>query len=192
MDLSGYFLTDDLANTTKWAIPAGTHLQPHGFLLVWADGGVGSNGNSAELHAGFRLDQAGESIGLFTPDGRPVDRVTFGRQTSDVSQGRWPDGHDGLFQPMRTPTPSAPNVASSAPAAEIRIAGLVGSETGVITVRWLAQSNRTYRLEFKQSLSDAFWIAAGQPVRASGNTAEATDTISEAVSQRFYRVVLVE
>ena len=32
------------------------------------------------------------AIALFAPDGTLIDGVTFGPQTTDVSQGRFPDG----------------------------------------------------------------------------------------------------
>ena len=38
VDLSGYFLTDNLNRPTRWQIPQGTVIEPKGFLLFWADG----------------------------------------------------------------------------------------------------------------------------------------------------------
>jgi hypothetical protein len=64
------------------------------------------------LHVDFQLSRTGEAIGLFTPDGRQVDAVTFGAQQSDVSQGRFPDG-GAQINFMTTPTPGASNVYSA-------------------------------------------------------------------------------
>ncbi len=109
VDLTGYFLSDTLTNTTQWAIPDGATIAAGGYLLVWADNESGQNGPGvADLHAGFSLAKGGEAIGLFAPDGTLVDGVAFGLQTSDVSQGRFPDGGATLFS-MTNPTPRVAN-----------------------------------------------------------------------------------
>jgi len=117
IELSGFYVTDDLNNRTKsrfplnqsYVIPAG------GFMLVWADDISSANGSSQpEFHAAFRLAAGGESIGLFFPDGGPtaVDAVTFGAQTANVSEGRFGDGATTRFF-MTRPTPRAPNSITS-------------------------------------------------------------------------------
>jgi len=115
-NLAGYFLTDTLTNQFQFQIPAGYTIPPHGFLLVWADGTPSANTNtSPDLHVNFKLDKAGEAIGLFAPDGTAVDAVTFGLQSTDVSEGRYPDG-TALRAFMTTPTPRTNNlVPNSAP-----------------------------------------------------------------------------
>jgi hypothetical protein len=60
----------------------------------------------------FNLNKGGEAIGLFAADGTQIDAVTFGAQTSDVSEGRCPDGTASIvFLP--TPTPRAANICPS-------------------------------------------------------------------------------
>ncbi len=101
-NLAGYYLTDNLTNRFQFQIPAGYTIPPHGFLLVWADG-RNTNG-TADLHATFKLDKAGEGLGLFGGDGNPVDYLSYGPQTDDVSQGRFPDGANAFyFMPPATP-----------------------------------------------------------------------------------------
>lgn len=108
VDLSGYYLTDDLTRPNQWRIPTGTLIQPHGYLLVWADGQPSQNAPGQPLHTSFALSRNGEAIGLFAPDGLRVDAVTFGPQANDVSQGRLPDGAaEIVFLPVATP--GAPN-----------------------------------------------------------------------------------
>ena len=92
VDLSGYYLTDTLTNTTKWLIPSGTLIPAHGYLLVWADGEPGQNVPGGDLHADFSLSKGGEAIGLYGAGGVLVDAVTFGAQTTGVTEGRFPDG----------------------------------------------------------------------------------------------------
>ncbi len=110
VDLSGYHLTDDLADPTRYRIPAGYSIPPGGFLLVWADDETAQNGPGvAGLHVNFRLSADGEDIGLFDPNGVLVDGFTFGPQTADVSVGRFPDGADAGLVPFDRPTPGEPN-----------------------------------------------------------------------------------
>ena len=108
-DLAGYYLTDNLANQFQFRVPPGYVVPPHGFLLVWADNAPGLNSpNSADLHVNFQLAKSGEQIGLFAADGTQIDAVTFGAQTNDISQGRYPDGTGAVYF-LATPTPRAPN-----------------------------------------------------------------------------------
>jgi len=60
--------------------------------------------------------------------------------------------------------------------------------TAVIT--WSAVPDRTYRLEYKNSLSDTEWTTIAPDTTASDSTASATDKNPDA-SQRYYRVVLL-
>ena len=90
-------------------------IPPGGFLLVWADNETGQNNtNRADLHASFALAKGGEAIGIFAADGTQIDAVSFGPQTSDVSQGRFPDGALNIV-PMTLPTPRAANVLPNTP-----------------------------------------------------------------------------
>ena len=80
-------------------------IPPGGYLLIWADNEAAQNAtNRADLHASFGLSKSGEAIGIFSASGTTIDAITFGAQTNDVSQGRFPDGAAGLFfMPTRTP-----------------------------------------------------------------------------------------
>lgn len=112
-DLSAYTLTDDLTRPDKYRIPNGTVLAPGGFLLVWADNETGQTTHT-QLHASFQLAGTGESIGLFAPNGLPVDTLTFGSQASNVSEGRFPDAGAPPFLALDVPSPAAPNVVGTA------------------------------------------------------------------------------
>ncbi|MCX6904374.1 MAG: lamin tail domain-containing protein, partial [Verrucomicrobia bacterium] len=109
-DLSGYYLTQALTNKTKFQIPSGCVIPPGGFLLVWADNKSAANGtNVPDLHVNFKLTKAGDSIGLFTPDGTMIDAISFTNMTSDLGAGRYPDGAINIY-PMVIPTPRGSNV----------------------------------------------------------------------------------
>lgn len=104
VDLSGYFLTDDLDTPQKWPIPAGTLIPAKGHLLFWADDHEGGR------HMNFKLSADGEAIGLFLGSVL-IDSVVFGPQTADVSMGRSPDG-GSFWLAFPKPTPQAANSPS--------------------------------------------------------------------------------
>jgi hypothetical protein len=111
-DVSGFYLGQNLTNRTQFRIPNGYTLPPHGFLLVWADNETKQNTtNQADLHAGFKLSKTGDAIGLFAPDGTVIDFVSFGPQTHDATEGRFPDG-GGMLYPLVTPTPRSANLVA--------------------------------------------------------------------------------
>src|SRR4030042_5956091 len=64
IDIGGMYLTDNLSVPTRWRIPvyntAATTIPDGGYLLIWAD----NDTTDAGLHANFKLDAAGEEIGL--------------------------------------------------------------------------------------------------------------------------------
>jgi hypothetical protein len=112
VDLGGYFLTDSLTNKFQFEVPNNGHYRvpAGGYLLVWADNETSQNNtNRADLHVNFALSKDGDSIALFAADGTTIDAVSFGAQTNDVSQGRFPNGASRIFS-MPTPTPRAANV----------------------------------------------------------------------------------
>lgn len=121
VDLSGYFLTDDLRDSSKWQIPEGIRLGAKSCLLIWADGydeGPGSLHmrdvepfdayQTQSCHTNFKLSKGGEQLALFTPGLTLVDSIVFGLQISDVSYGRQPDG-GLLWQFFGEPTPGKSN-----------------------------------------------------------------------------------
>ncbi|MHC1768021.1 MAG: lamin tail domain-containing protein [Verrucomicrobiia bacterium] len=109
VDLSGFTLTDDLARPDKFVLSNGTTIPAGGYLLVWADEQPEQSTNG-QVHATFKLSASGETIGLFAPNGDPVDVVQFGAQSNDVSQGRFPDGMDEPFVLMELPSPGSANL----------------------------------------------------------------------------------
>lgn len=107
VDLGGRFLTDTLSDPTKFRIPDGVIIPSGGHLIFWADD-VPAQGPT---HMPYKLSADGEQIGLFEREDaglRPIDTLTFGPQTKDVSMGRPCDGEPGMFVQSR-PTPGAAN-----------------------------------------------------------------------------------
>ena len=106
VELGGLFLTDDLTQTTQWALP--DYSLPAGeFLLVWCD----NDAEDGEMHATFKLSAGGEEIGLYSrlaAGNELIDSVSFGAQTANVSLGRESDGGD-VWVAFNEPTPGATN-----------------------------------------------------------------------------------
>ncbi|MDZ4656221.1 MAG: lamin tail domain-containing protein [Bythopirellula sp.] len=90
MDVSGWYLTDDALNLTKWQVPITPETQslaPGEVLLVFA-----SDKNdvfSGELHTNFKLALEGEYLGLVQANGSTVEYALnpFPAQVADVSYG---------------------------------------------------------------------------------------------------------
>jgi len=107
VDLSGMYLTDDLANPTKFRIPDGVTIAAGGYLLFWAD----NDPDQGPTHVEFALEAAGEQLGLFNTAANgyaAIDTVTFGPQTEDISYGRSPDGAS-TWRTFASPTPGRAN-----------------------------------------------------------------------------------
>lgn len=71
----GFYLTDDPANPTKWALPV-RRLADGDHLVLWLDGEPGEG----ETHANFRLAATGGRLYLFARQVRletPLDSVTY-------------------------------------------------------------------------------------------------------------------
>ncbi|MCB2199048.1 lamin tail domain-containing protein [bacterium] len=107
-DIGGYTVTDDPAEPTKWRIPDNqpdlTTIPAGGYLVLWAD----SDTLQGVLHVDFGLSDNGEDIGLFKPDGTPMDLVHYEHQYSNISMGRSPNGSsDWHF--LNVPSPGSPN-----------------------------------------------------------------------------------
>ncbi len=113
VDLSGFFLTDALTNSTKFKIPPGTTIPANSYRVFWADNESAQNGVQDTVHTNFRLSADGGQIGLASPDGVLLDSVTFPVQTPDISQGRVPDGGAPPFAFFSNPTPGLPNAGQS-------------------------------------------------------------------------------
>ncbi|MFT5472897.1 MAG: hypothetical protein ACI9OU_000720 [Candidatus Promineifilaceae bacterium] len=105
VDLSGYFLTDNLDAPFRWRIPNGATIPAHGHFLVWADGYDSYPGRNLTrpfwpnasfttrfYHSNFKLSPDSDAIGLFSPSGGRIDAVSYSEQTVDISCGRFPDG----------------------------------------------------------------------------------------------------
>jgi len=182
VNLSGFSLSDQRDSLRLWIIPPGTQIAPGGFLMIWADGEPEQNGLGPDLHAAFQLDKDGDSIILCDPDKRIVDEVAFGRQSSDVSEGRWPDGCNGPVRFVNHPTPRARNrIDDNAPLQ----AALRATPEGLV-LTWNSNPGSTYSVERAEDISAPAWVDWREITATDYNTSTAAETA--VVGQGFYRV----
>jgi hypothetical protein len=122
--LDGLALTDHIGgkpNRSPVAPLSFVGAGSNAYLAFVADG---QGGDGAD-HTTFKLAEDAGQIGLFDVSGgadtwKPIDRIIYGPQRTDVSEGRSPDGGVGygLFNP---PTPNAPNIVVAPSTLPLRI-----------------------------------------------------------------------
>ncbi|MEM7532267.1 MAG: lamin tail domain-containing protein [Chloroflexota bacterium] len=103
--LDGFYLTDDLADPIKYAIPNGLSVPAGGYLLFYAD----NEPEAGPQHTNFGLSNNGEAIGLFSPFGaHAIDTIVYDQHPEDVSRGRFEDGTEN-WALLICPTPGQAN-----------------------------------------------------------------------------------
>lgn len=100
--LDGFALTDTKENLEKWLFPAGTLIEPNGYLLIYASGK--DKTANQEIHTNFSLDKE-EAIYLVSPDGKIIEVQEMEYLPGNVSKGRIEAGY-GYFS---LPTPGKEN-----------------------------------------------------------------------------------
>ncbi len=88
VDLSGFNLSDNTSNLTKWQFPVGSVINPFDYMIIWAD----EEPAEGQLHANFKLSVSGESVTLSDPTLKVIDQVIFGQQQTDMAYARVPNG----------------------------------------------------------------------------------------------------
>jgi len=104
--LGDKYLTDNLANPQKWALPDIT-MESGSFLLIWAD----DQPEQGPLHTNYKLDKDSEEIGLFDNAASAyalLDGFTYTLQSTDISQGRITDAAPE-WKFFDAPTPGSSN-----------------------------------------------------------------------------------
>ena len=87
VDLTAYYLSDDLDEPLKWQFPEKSKIAGGGYLLVYASGKDTINWRG-QIHTNFSISSMGESLLLSNPEGVLVDYVPPVTLQADVSYGR--------------------------------------------------------------------------------------------------------
>ncbi|MDD3080476.1 MAG: CotH kinase family protein [Paludibacter sp.] len=106
--LKDYYFTDSKNTWNKWKVndENDSILQPGAYMIFWADGE-----DDGRTHTNFKLSADGEYIAIYTTDGTLVNDVDFGKQSSDIAYGCYPDASLDLYY-LSEPTPGRPNTNS--------------------------------------------------------------------------------
>jgi len=103
VSLSGLFLTDNpVMQPEKHQIVPLSFIAPQGYAVFRANDG------NEPSEVGFKLSADGEVIALLNGDLDPIDQLIYRPQTTDISQGRSPDG-SAEFEFFWLPTPGVAN-----------------------------------------------------------------------------------
>ena len=100
VDISGWYLSDDAADTMAWRIPDGTVVPAGGYLLFYA------SGNDAGMHTNFRLSAEGEAAVLTNAKGQIVSIADYDILDPDQAFSR---RADGSYTTELAPSPGAAN-----------------------------------------------------------------------------------
>lgn len=119
VDLGGMYLTDGPAT-----LPVSSRIKSLSFLAGNGYAVLQADKSNSPGHVNFRLSTTGGTIRLFDAQAKEIDKVVYGPQTTDVSQGRAPDGGSKIdFFPLPTPgaaNPGGPTVVTVTQNRQIR------------------------------------------------------------------------
>ena len=96
VDLGGWVLDDAAEGSAPYVIPAGTTVGPGGFVVF------------CRRQSGLILNNDGDDVRLFAPDGALLDWTTYDTAEYDVSWSRTVDG-GGEWTGAYPPSPGGPN-----------------------------------------------------------------------------------
>ena len=100
VDISGWYLSDDAADSMAWRIPEGTVVPANGYLLFYA------SGQDTLLHTNFRLSAEGEAAVLTNDKGQIVSIADYDILDADQAYSR---RADGSYTTELAPSPGAAN-----------------------------------------------------------------------------------
>ncbi len=188
VDISGFYISDDLANPTKWQIPSNTIIPAKGFYLLWADDFDDIPGQeyirewwprnipytTQWSHTNFKLDKDGEEVGLYNASGELIDSIVYGSQIEDVSYGRKPDGSANWFF-FGEPTPETQNTTEGVLTTEFAKGVLFSKEGGFydapVSVELTSSNgNGTVRYTLDGSEPTSSSIPYTSPIQINSNT----------------------
>jgi spore coat protein CotH len=104
IDLSQYYVSDDLENPQKFQIPESLVLPAKSYLLLWCD----NEPEQGVDHLGFKLSASGEDFLISNSNSELIDAISFGQQKENVSFGKLGQFSD-KFVYFDYPTPNKYN-----------------------------------------------------------------------------------
>ncbi|MBC8197757.1 MAG: CotH kinase family protein [Candidatus Marinimicrobia bacterium] len=110
LDLSGYFLSDDETNPTKWIIPEGIIIPGTRYITFWCSGR--DEFTEGNLHTNFKLKQTKNSpdhVVFSNPNGVIINDIELKRTQLNHSMGRSPNASDN-WKIFPSPTKNGANI----------------------------------------------------------------------------------
>ena len=111
--LSGWTLTDDPTNPTKWDFPSSASIGAKSNLVIWLDS---TNNYPGLISTNFSLRTSGEELALFQGSNQR-DYIRFGPQLKDRTLGRYPSGAANWTLGLQTPGATNISLALGTPLA---------------------------------------------------------------------------
>ncbi len=138
VDLSGYHLSDNENNPTKWVIPTGATIPANGYLTFWCSGR--SEVSAGNYHTNFKLKQTKgtEHVVFSDASGVIIDDLELENVQLEHSFGRSPNGST-TWEVFTSPTKGTSNAGASysgyaaSPEASIEAGFYSGSQNVEIT-----------------------------------------------------------
>lgn len=157
-DMSGYTLTDNADNPSKWVIPEGVTIDPNGYLVIFCSGKDRDTAGSV-LHTNFSLGADDTYLGLYTNQGKLSDKLELRDLAQNVSSGYLPK--ERTLRLFSCPTPGRANDTSSY---ELTANVTANLNKGVLISETLAVSteSKTYSrdyIEIYNSTSEAVLLS---------------------------------
>ena len=139
VNLNGYYLTDNLSDTTKWQFTRSTIIKAKGFIILYANGNDEIfEGNFFSLNLNFKLNKDREEIGLYNPQKVLIDSILYDSQITDVSFGRKPNGGNNWYY-FGESTPGTSNTTAGTTSTENADSVEFSQPSGVYEDRQLIQ-----------------------------------------------------
>ena len=138
INISGYHLSDNENNPTKWTFPTNTIIPAQGFLLLWCSGRDVKDPDGM-LHTNFKLTQTKnnpEFLVFAAPGGNILQEIEIVKTQTHHSRVRFPDGSNEWRIGLE-PTPGSSNndgLTASAYAARPNMTQPAGFYQGTVTI----------------------------------------------------------
>ena len=168
INLSGWYLSDDPSNPSKWAIPSVSI--PAGGRLAFSE----VDNFHSPITSGFGLDKAGEQVLLSylpgTAADRVVDAIGFKGQENGSSLSRYPDGNGFWYA-----TSPSQGAANSVPHNGLRLTEIMYQPTIVgatdnVRDEYIEIHNPTASDVTLQNVAEAWRLNGGVDYTFPGNT----------------------
>lgn len=154
---NGYFTDNPVGEPDRHQIRQLTFVGPAGYVAFKADGDF----DQGPDHLDFKLAAEQGEIGLFDADLNLIDNIVYGPQSSDVSQGRSPNGSSTIAF-FNQPTPGAPNPGDLGGTTTTTVNVIPATQTWKYFTQSAPPLDAQTREYFHPAYDDAAWASGAQ------------------------------